>query len=210
LPLQDRRTYLQATPIFDYKTRDFSDWLKRNALNRKREENEIDFARRVYSQIMKQYKYERGPLGAASQTAQKETGDCDMLSVLFVAALRANDVSARVLFGRPAKSKTPDEDGKMAGHARAEFFANGVGWVPVDPAYGLSDTKTKGMRHFGHDDGTFLVMHVDPEFVVTTLGGQVRYVHSFTSVWFSTVGKGPSDTRNHPVEWRVNTVARRE
>ena len=46
----------------------------------------------------------------------------------------------------------------------AEFFADGVGWVPVDPSLG----------HFGGDAGNFLTFHVDPDVTLARTLPNVR------------------------------------
>ncbi len=55
-------------------------------------------------------------------------------------------------------------------HAKAEFYAQEVGWVPVDISSGvLHDRNPRGLTFFGNDPGDFLVMHVDPDIVCDTL-----------------------------------------
>ena len=55
-------------------------------------------------------------------------------------------------------------------HVRAEFYAAGVGWVPVDLASAVErDPSPAGLRFFGHDRGDFLVLHIDPILRVDTL-----------------------------------------
>jgi transglutaminase-like putative cysteine protease len=69
-------------------------------------------------------------------------GKCADLNALFVGLLRSVDVPARDVYGiRVAPSKygykslgTGSPNVTRAQHCRAEFFARGHGWVPVDPA----------------------------------------------------------------------------
>ena len=69
-------------------------------------------------------------------------GKCADLNALFVGLLRSVDVPARDVYGiRVAPSKygykslgAGSADVTKAQHCRAEFFARGHGWVPVDPA----------------------------------------------------------------------------
>ncbi len=84
--------------------------------------------------------------GVGDIKAMLETGNlggkCADLNALFVGLARAVDVPARDIYGvRVASSKygykslgigTPNAS--KAQHCRAEFFARGHGWVPVDPA----------------------------------------------------------------------------
>lgn len=69
-------------------------------------------------------------------------GKCADLNALFVGLCRAAGVPARDVYGiRVAKSElgykslgTATENITKAQHCRAEFYAAGYGWVPVDPA----------------------------------------------------------------------------
>ena len=72
-------------------------------------------------------------------------GKCTDVSSIFVALLRNSGIPAREVFGiRAGASKISkscgksDENGfaKITGgqHCRAEFYMNGIGWVPADPA----------------------------------------------------------------------------
>lgn len=68
-------------------------------------------------------------------------GKCADVSAVFVALLRAAGVPAREVFGiRAAKSKFSKAYGvkssniTTAQHCRAEFYIEGIGWVPADPA----------------------------------------------------------------------------
>lgn len=68
-------------------------------------------------------------------------GKCADLNALFVALCRAAGVPARDVYGvrvaespRGYKSMGRAGDITRAQHCRAEFYAQGIGWVPVDPA----------------------------------------------------------------------------
>lgn len=68
-------------------------------------------------------------------------GKCADLNGLFVALSRASGVPARDVYGvrvddsaRGYKSMGKSGDISRAQHCRAEFYAQGYGWVPVDPA----------------------------------------------------------------------------
>lgn len=68
-------------------------------------------------------------------------GKCADLNGLFVALARASGVPARDVYGvrvddsaHGYKSMGKSGDISRAQHCRAEFYAQGYGWVPVDPA----------------------------------------------------------------------------
>src|SRR5207244_13017163 len=102
--------------------------------------------------------------GRASPVCRAGTTDCGGLSVLFVTILRGNDIPARTLVGRWAQSsKAKDIVGDSPyyqTHVKAEFFAEGIGWVPADPASALSEKQGDRMRCLGRDPGNFLTMPV--------------------------------------------------
>jgi len=68
-------------------------------------------------------------------------GKCADLNALFVGLVRAAGVPARDVYGirvadsaRGYKSLGKAADITRAQHCRAEFYAQGIGWIPVDPA----------------------------------------------------------------------------
>jgi len=119
--------------------------------------------------------------GAGDVKAMLETGalsgKCADLNALFVALCRAAGVPARDVYGvrvvespRGYKSMGRLGDITKAQHCRAEFYAQDVGWVPVDPAdvrkvvleerpnLTLADDVVRQMRTFlfGNWEGNWL------------------------------------------------------
>ncbi|GAB4467121.1 MAG: transglutaminase family protein [Burkholderiaceae bacterium] len=119
--------------------------------------------------------------GVGDVKAMLETGTlngkCADLNALFVALCRAAGVPARDVYGvrvvespRGYKSMGKLGDITKAQHCRAEFYAQGIGWVPVDPAdvrkvvleerpnLTLADDIVKTMRSFlfGNWEGNWL------------------------------------------------------
>ncbi|MGE5336394.1 MAG: transglutaminase-like domain-containing protein [Gemmatimonadota bacterium] len=105
------------------------------------------------------------------------SGKCADLNALFVGLCRAAEVPARDVYGvrivesaRGYKSMGRLGDITRAQHCRAEFYARGIGWVPVDPAdvrkvvleerpnLTLDDKIVKEMRAFlfGNWEGNWL------------------------------------------------------
>jgi len=69
--------------------------------------------------------------------------------------MRANGIPARLIGGRWADSQKGD-DGKY--HVKSEFFAKGVGWVPVDSSGAMTDASGNEYARLGHDAGDFIAM----------------------------------------------------
>jgi len=135
--------------------------------------NDIDRARAVYEWIVDNTFRDakvRG-CGWGDVKAMLETGNfggkCGDLNAMFVALCRSVGIPARDIYGiRVAKSRlgyaslgANTENISRAQHCRAEFYAKGYGWIPVDPAdvrkvvleeppgnLPLSDAKVKAAR----------------------------------------------------------------
>jgi transglutaminase-like putative cysteine protease len=171
----ERELYLRRTVKFDRDSPALRKWMETHRLARGPAEGEIDFARRVFQHLARSFQYEY--LGeqnrGAAHVCSAGKSDCGGLSVLFATVLRAEGVPARTLAGRWARSADPEEKiGEVSyrqEHIIAEFFAIGVGWVPVDPAGAiLHDRSSEKLAHFGNDAGLFLTLHVDAELLVDT------------------------------------------
>jgi len=108
---------------------------------------DVDKARAIYDWVIENT--ERNPktrgCGVGDIKAMLESntlnGKCADLNALFVALARASGVPARDVYGirvadspRGYKSMGRAGDITRAQHCRAEFYAQGIGWIPVDPA----------------------------------------------------------------------------
>src|SRR4051794_28956357 len=128
----ERRAALASGGVFDFNSAEFRRWLDELRLRIGPEDGEIDFARRIFLAIKAYFRYifENGMDRHASRICRAGQSDCGGLAIVFVSALRANRIPARMLVGRWATSST-----LVAGqvfdqqHAKAEFFAQGIGWV---------------------------------------------------------------------------------
>jgi transglutaminase-like putative cysteine protease len=96
-------------------------------------------------------------------TLQKGTGDCDCLSDLLIALLRALGVPSRLSFGW-----TAGENG-AGNHAWVEVYLPGRGWEPVDPTWSGGTEKylfrmdplhlTRGSRGLSSSDAYLSKVH---------------------------------------------------
>ena len=139
--------------------------------------------------------------------------DCGGLTALFVAAMRASGVPARQLVGRWAETAEAGEklDGKewQKEHVKAEFYAAGVGWVPVDMSVAVDlDRRPGSVRHFGRDNADFVCLHVDPD--VRPPGDPdcpAPRVYTFLQEpVFSVVGQGTTDRSQAKSDWHMAPV----
>jgi hypothetical protein len=101
-----------------------------------------------------------------------------------------------------AQSDKPGDPEYGTCHVRAEFFAEDVGWVPVDVSYGLT-TKND---YFGNDAGDHLVQHVDLDLTVNAgpFGRQDVQVLQDVRYWVS--GNGSADGTKVQITWKVSPL----
>ena len=206
----DREAALRSAGDLSFDSDGFKAWQTEHGLLRGKEEPEIDFARRVFSTIRKEFTYDYQPEMDRTPAAVCQAGksDCGGLSNLLVATLRSQDIPARTLAGRWATSADPNE--KLNGHAyyqyhvKAEFFAPGVGWVPVDMASAiLHDRSREGLYYFGYDPGDFLTQHIDGNLEVDSIhfGKQQIVVLQRPAFWVT--GAGTLDDLKVTENWTV-------
>lgn len=215
-PLEPRERLLNLRPSteVDYASPAFAKWKAERQLIRRKREGEIEFGLRAFRALVAAYRYRYIPAQDRSASALcgvSET-DCGGLSTLFVAALRSEGIPARVLIGRWAKSARQDEtlDGNryMQYHVIAVFYAQGVGWVPVDPSSAvLHDRTPTKLRYFGKDVGNFIAFHLDSGVVYDTiLHGETRMAY-FQTPLFWVRGQGDLSDRKLRDDWKVSSLS---
>jgi hypothetical protein len=90
-------------------------------------------------------------------------------------------------------------------HIRAEFHAQGVGWVPADILFAATrDESPEGLRYFGVDEGDFVAFHVGTDFVLETYFGP-KPVEWLQNPSFWTLGAGTFDGVTVRADWKVKS-----
>jgi hypothetical protein len=191
----------------DMTTKVFKDFVTKAQLHRGPKESDLALGRRTFLYISKNFKYIY-PNIEGMDVIQCGKGDCGGLSWVFVRVMRANGVPARLLLGHWADSETPGKKGEPPDshcHAKAEFFADGLGWVGADLSGGVG-AEGNPLVCFGNEAGDFVVCDLDTDRVVkvwpedppTKLGGTQGFFW-----WFQgNEGKG-IQTEEH---WTVKTL----
>jgi transglutaminase-like putative cysteine protease len=201
----ERKRFLGSTDRLYHDAQDFRNWLNANQLRRGAREVDVDFAARVFQVIRAKFTYQR-PFdhdGKATSTCKAGKGDCGCISAVFVCACRANGIPARELCGRWAESSKGD-DSKV--HCKAEFYAEEVGWVPVDATLGMSTPGAAGLRFFGHDPGDFVVMHLDGDLQVDSIHFNVVTSARLQGVMhWATASGGNFDKSEAKEDWQVKS-----
>lgn len=154
---EEKKIYLLPTEFYDFNEREFQRWLNKTDLHQKDNESAVDFAKRVFLLLYNDFKYDaEGASDRASVVCRTGKSHCGGLSSIFVATMRANGIPARWLLGCWA-------DG--GSHVMAEFFAEGIGWIPADPSNSIfhfpGNAETALEKGFGVSDGNFFTTQVD-------------------------------------------------
>lgn len=113
-------------------------------------------ARAAYDYVLSTMKYDK-PTGANQGWGQgdilwacdKKYGNCTDFHALFIGLLRASNIPARFSIGYSIPNGA---GGDIPGyHCWADFYVDGVGWVPVDASEAWKH-KEKAEYFFGHHD----------------------------------------------------------
>lgn len=209
-----RKYFLRPSLECDYTSKVFREWKAKHELQRIETEGEILFAKRTFQELVRSYQYLYVPNQDRTATAlcKADKTDCGGLSILFTTIMRSEGVPARVLAGRWAKSANEGE--KIDGnryyqyHVIAEFYADEVGWVPLDLSSAiLHDKSPEKLMFFGHDRGNFVVMHIDTglDFDSGLFG---KYRNAFLQIpVFWVRGTGSLKDKTTQEAWEVVTVS---
>lgn len=210
LTAAETRYYTSPGPTVDFEHPAVKGWVGRKGLKLGKGEDPVALAARVMDALRADfnYSYTRGRF-KASEAAAEPTSDVGGLSYLFVSAMRANKVPARPLCGRlalPRKAESkPGEFEHDWFHVRAEFYAAGVGWVPVNP--GAAVLTTVPVRDLvGADAGDFLALHADVD-VRLPVPTRPRVVSSLSrGVSTDAFGRGEFDGVEQPLGWELTST----
>jgi cathepsin L len=209
-----RRHNLMAQDDVDYEAPAFQHWLTQHDLRRRPGESEIDFARRAFLFISTWLRYttELDHNSRASHVVQTHKSECGRTSKVFVATMRANGIPARYLVGRMADMEK-NKEGKLEvpGHAKSEFFAAGVGWVPVEQTGALTGPgqpphpPEKILHWFGSFQADHLTMSLLGHHTLNIPPfGQIR-VGELQGILIQAHGKGSGERYTEVQHWKVQS-----
>jgi transglutaminase-like putative cysteine protease len=96
---------------------------------------QIEKARHIYEYVVSTMRYDKSGegwgRGDAMWACSAKRGNCTDFHSLFIGMMRSSGIPARFEIGFPLPEGK--SEGDIAGyHCWAEFYLNGVGWVPVD------------------------------------------------------------------------------
>jgi hypothetical protein len=117
------------------------------------EENPYLLAQKFYNYVIATAHYRlvgKGLLGAKALLTNNE-GECGEFASLFIALSRAKGIPARPVVGYWAITGTDQT------HVWAEFYLEGIGWVPADPTIGQQSASKKAY-YFGNMDNQRVIL----------------------------------------------------
>jgi hypothetical protein len=138
------------------------------------EANPYLVARKFYDYVIDTAEYKlvgRGLLGAKA-LVENGVGECGDYASLFIALARAKGIPARPVVGYWAISGTDQT------HVWAEFYLEGLGWIPVDPTIGQDRQRE---YYFGNMDNQRVILNKGFNIKLVPPGPD-NYVASFLQV----------------------------
>jgi len=107
---------------------------------------DLEKARAIYNHVVATVKYDKTGKGWGHgdiyYACENRRGNCTDFHAIFIGYSRAVGVPARFSIGFPLPAQRGA--GRIAGyHCWAEFFAGGVGWVPVDASEAAKDPSRR-------------------------------------------------------------------
>lgn len=115
---------------------------------------QIEKARHIYEYVISTMRYDKTGegwgRGDAVWACTSKRGNCTDFHSLFIGMMRASGIPARFEIGFPLpEGKT---EGDIAGyHCWAEFYLDGVGWVPVDASEAWQNPAKRDYFFGAHD-----------------------------------------------------------
>jgi transglutaminase-like putative cysteine protease len=105
--------------------------------NTRGKEGTVEKAYALYDYVFRTLRYDKSGTGwgrgDSLWACDAKRGNCTDFHSLFISMMRAEGIPARFEIGLPLPPTSPDGEGEIPGyHCWAEFYLNGLGWVPVD------------------------------------------------------------------------------
>ena len=116
---------------------------------------DLEMARAIYNHVVATVKYDKSGKGWGRgdiyYACENRRGNCTDFHAIFIGYARALGIPARFAIGFPVP---PDRGaGQIAGyHCWAEFYAKGIGWVPVDASEAAKDPSRREYFFGAHDE----------------------------------------------------------
>ncbi len=116
---------------------------------------DLEMARGIYNHVVATVKYDKSGKGWGNgdiyYACDARRGNCTDFHAIFIGYARAVGIPARFAIGFPLPADRGA--GKIAGyHCWAEFYAKGIGWVPVDASEAAKNPDKREYFFGAHDE----------------------------------------------------------
>jgi transglutaminase-like putative cysteine protease len=116
---------------------------------------DLEKARAIYNHVVATVKYDKTGKGWGNgdiyYACDARRGNCTDFHAIFIGYARAVGIPARFAIGFPLPADRGE--GKIAGyHCWAEFYAKGIGWVPVDASEAAKNPALREYFFGAHDE----------------------------------------------------------
>jgi len=116
---------------------------------------DLEMARAIYNYVVATVKYDKSGKGWGNgdiyYACDARRGNCTDFHAIFIGYARAVGIPARFAIGFPLPAERGA--GKIAGyHCWAEFYAKGIGWVPVDASEAAKNPARREYFFGAHDE----------------------------------------------------------
>ncbi len=141
----------------------------------------LEKARAIYDHVARTMTYDKSGIGwgrgDAIYACDVRKGNCTDFHSLFIGMMRASQIPARFVIGFPVPENA--DHGEIPGyHCWAEFYLEGMGWLPVD-ASEASKHREKWNDLFGGLDAHRVQLTVGRDIRIASMGDQAEPLNYF-------------------------------
>ncbi len=116
---------------------------------------DLEMARAIYDHVVTTVKYDKSGKGWGRgdiyYACEARRGNCTDFHAIFIGFCRSLGIPARFAIGLPIPAERGE--GIIAGyHCWAEFYAKGIGWVPIDASEAAKNPAKRGYFFGTHDE----------------------------------------------------------
>ena len=172
-------------------------------------QTDLEMARAIYNHVVATVKYDKTGKGWGRgdiyYACDARRGNCTDFHAIFIGYARAMGIPARFSIGFPLPSERGQ--GAIAGyHCWAEFYATGIGWIPVDASEAAKDPSRREYFFGAHDENRVeFTRGRDLKLNPSQAGDPLNY---FVYPYAEVDGK-PVDNVERTFTWRDDTATAR-
>jgi transglutaminase-like putative cysteine protease len=167
---------------------------------------DLEMARAIYDHVVATVKYDKTGKGWGRgdiyYACDARRGNCTDFHAIFIGYARAMGIPARFSIGFPMPAERGQ--GSIAGyHCWAEFYAKGIGWVPIDASEAAKNPALREYFFGAHDENRVeFTRGRDLQLTPRQAGDPLNY---FVYPYAEADGK-PLDDLNHTFSWKDHTA----